>query len=229
MASLWETIRQKAQKAKGNLVGNVKAIANPQTRAQWFGGFTFPKYQRSTPRPYASPIPIRQPIRPQVSLQQRFWQSPVGQGMVNVQRGLESPFSAKIIPTFQTTKTPYRGINMINKVGTGALNLGGGIVNTLVSKGVIDPSLDIGRLAGAYLTKKEIPAYNTLKSPQVKLGYNIMGINRTPQKVLANIAGTLEAPFTAYGGGKVFGLGKDIGKEAVHDLQDDKRDNQRDE
>lgn len=143
-----------------------------------------------------------------------FWHSPVGQGLVGAQNFLESSQSANIVPQFK----PIAGNTPIAQMGNSVANIPGNIVNTLVGQGVLNPAMDIGRLIEADITGQQLPSYTSLKSAPVRLGYNVMGYNRTPQQMIGNVAGTALPPLTAYGGGKVFGLGSEAVGQAGQGL-----------
>jgi len=145
------------------------------------------------------------------SLNYNFWHSPVGQGLVNTQKFIESAKPTQIVPNFK----PFSDKSLTGQVGNSVANIPGGIINTVVGQGVIDPALDIGRLAGARLTGQNIPSYSTLKSPQARLAYNVMGEQRTPQQIAGNLAGTALPPLSVYGGGKVFGFGSQAAEQAA--------------
>lgn len=135
--------------------------------------------------------------------------------LAQAQSFIESPTPVRVLPTFNAPQSKHRGLNPILKAGTGVANIAGGIANNIVANGVINPAIDIGRLAGRTISGQGLPQYNSLKSAPARLGYNVMGINRTPQQVIGNIAGTSLPAIDAYGGGKVFGIGKNIATSTV--------------
>lgn len=178
----------------------------------------------TTPRPPASmlqskitPINYTKPIVPQVqnTFQQSkydFWNTGFGNTLANTQKFIESPKPVQpfnIIPSIKKPKTiAGQGYNL-------ARDMGVGIGNTLIGEGVINPSIDVGRLLQRNLTGQDITPYNQLKSAPARLGYNIKGYNNTPQQVIGNVAGSALPPLTAYGGGKVLGIGPDVVRQAA--------------
>lgn len=157
-----------------------------------------------------SPLPQRKQIQVKKNFVSQFANSPVGQAISGTQKFIESNQKFKPVPTF----TPFSQKTLIGSIGNTALNLPGDIANTIVGQGVVDPALDIGRLAGARLGGRDIPTYNSLKSAPVRLAYNIMGEKRTPQQIIGNTAESLLPPLYAYGGGKVFGIGRNTALNA---------------
>ena len=140
---------------------------------------------------------------------------PYKNAISKTQRFIESPQPTKFpsIPYIQPKQQPDFGHRTIANVPRAIGNFGIDIASQVVGQGVIDPSLDIGRMIGNTITGKPNPQYNTLKSPATRLGYNIMGQNNKPQEVIGNIAGAVLPPLSVYGGGKVFGVGKNIAIE----------------
>lgn len=193
MASIFDKARQLAEQLKKQAVNAV----NPRI---------------------ASPIPRPNPPS---TLKYRIAnaQEAVLKPLVKVQQYAQSPQSTRIIPKIKAPQGKYPGLNIISNVGTTAANIGGDIVNTIVGKGVIDPGIDMGRMIGSRVLNKPMPDYNTLKSSYARLGYNIQGSNNSPQQIIGNVAESINTPFTAYGGGKVFGLGKNaveqVGKQSL--------------
>src|SRR3990167_1065325 len=92
-----------------------------------------------------------------------FWHSPVGKALVGAQKFVESPRPVAL-PTFKTSPTDTFPI----KAAKFGANIPLDIANTIVGQGVVNPALDIGRLAGARLTNQDIPTYGSLKSAPVK-------------------------------------------------------------
>lgn len=194
----------------------------------------------SQPRPTSTVDTIANAIKKSVStikqyptpasyVSQKVWESPVGRTLSDAQKFIESPKPVRPIPTIPEVPVDYAKrplIGLAAKAGRAIANMPIDIVNTIVGKGVIDPALDIGRMAGKTITGQSLPKYGELKSPQAKLAYQIaskvrpdsaapLETNLRRKEVIANIAGSVEAPFFAYGGGKVFGIGKDVAEKAV--------------
>jgi hypothetical protein len=90
-----------------------------------------------------------------------------GKTAVAAQRFIESPNPTTIVPQFQ----PFKQKGFLPSLGNTAVNLPGHLINTVFGKGIIDPSLDIAKMAGHTLRGDQLPQYARLKSPQVKLGY----------------------------------------------------------
>lgn len=120
--------------------------------------------------------------------------------------------SNKSIDPFPTFKAPQNA-NMLTNFGIGVANLPSNIGNTIIGKGILNPASDVGRIAGATFTGQQLPDYNTLKSGVGRLGYQFQGSKtgapQTGKEYFGNIADIANAPFTAYSGGKVFGLGQE--------------------
>lgn len=185
------------------------------------------------PQKFISPIP--QPKQPSLmdrvgsKIQQSYnntnynlWHSPVGQSLINfqkgaanVQRAIESPKPIRIVPQIQ----PFTQKTILGQVGNIASNIPGGLANTVLGKGIIDPIRDVTKMAGNTIGGRPLPQYNKLASPQVKLGYQIGSATRPQSKpalqtktnareIFSNVAGLVEAPLSVYGGGKVFNIGK---------------------
>lgn len=134
--------------------------------------------------------------------------------VANFQSFVQSPKSVSL------PQVPQR-IQKMPVVGTVA-NIGRDITDTIVSKGVINPALDIGRLISEPITGRQAITYDTAKSAPIRLGMNIgalinpeagktYGVNQSPQQFIGNAAETAIAPLTAYGGR--FGL--NIGTRAA--------------
>jgi hypothetical protein len=146
-----------------------------------------------------------------------FWHSPVGQGMVNAQKFIQSPQSINLpqVPNFinQHTQvhTPMGNIEPL-KIARDIANVPASWAANTVS----DAANNIGRT----ISGQSLEGYKQLKSPVTKLGYNIggainpdsarqLGVKQTPQQILGNAAGAIQGPLSVYGGGKVLGLGKE--------------------
>lgn len=146
--------------------------------------------------------------------------SPVGKGIVSAQNWLESSKPTQIVPQMQ----PFSPKTLSGSVGNMAANLPGSIVNTVVGKGVIDPAIDVGRVIGNTLGGRQLPTYDSMKSAPARLGYQLGNqLNpsvgavtpQTAREYVGNVAGSLEAPATVYGGGRVFGIGKEAAAQAA--------------
>lgn len=130
----------------------------------------------------------------------RFGQSPVGRGLVNIQRFGESskpyalPQSTYVTPKQQ----PKRTARYAQNTPRIAYNVGSGFLSSTIGAGIMDPLHDVGRLTVSAAQGKQIPAYNTLKSAHARAAYNVMGINRTPQQVVGNVAGVALPVISAY-------------------------------
>lgn len=158
-----------------------------------------------------------------------LWHSPVGQGLVNLQKstpafqqgginafGLNNFLSngksvTDYVPQFQAPKNT----NLLQQGAATIGNLPLNIASTVVGKGFVDPALDVGRLATANLQGKVSPGYNQIKSAPVRLGYNLQGINTTPQQLIGNIAGAAEPILNAYGGNEAPSLAKNAVGQGV--------------
>lgn len=134
-------------------------------------------------------------------LNYNIWHSPFGNALMGAQKFLESPTPVSI-PNIQANST-------VGKAAAFVPNLGIDLVNTVVGQGVINPSIDVGRLAGRAISGQGIPSYDTLKSAPSRLGYNLMGMNNTPKQVVGNIAGTVVPPLAVWGGESGANLLKD--------------------
>lgn len=170
--------------------------------------------QNFTQPSFTSPVPnpIHQPQRSfqMPNIQSAFWNknNPIAVGALNAQKFINSPVHTTIVPTIK----PFNQNTIPANIGNTLANIPGGIINTVVGQGIIDPAIDVGRLAGARLTNQNIPAYKDLKSGTSRLAYNIMGEQRTPQQVLGNLGDIATPILFAHGGGKVFGIGTNATK-----------------
>lgn len=97
--------------------------------------------------------------------------------------------------------------------------MGADVVNSIGRKGIIQPINDL-----AYQTKQVIKnkpiEYNKLQSGAAKIGSNIITGSK-PQEILANVGETVNPIINAYGGGKIFGLGKsalNLGQQSLKQL-----------
>jgi len=123
------------------------------------------------------------------------------------QNFLESPKPVQF-GQFQAPKLQNKASNFIAGAGTGLANIGVSVADSIINKGIVNPTLDIANMAGRTLGGRSNPNYKNLRSSQARLGYNIMGNNANTQQVIGNVAGSVLPVFDAYGGGKVFGFGK---------------------
>ena len=149
--------------------------------------------------------------------------SPVGQGLVNTQKFIESPKSFQLpqVPNAVNqaiqTKTPLGSIQPIQMVRD--------IANVPFSYAANTLS-DIGQNIGRTIGGRPIAQYQNVKSPATRLGMNVgsafnpsqtqrFNIQNTPQQIIGNVAGTIEGPLSVYGGEKILGLGKGAAEQAI--------------
>lgn len=151
-----------------------------------------------------------------------FWNGNIARGLGVVQNFIESPKPTTIVPTIH----PFSGHSLTTNIGNSLSNIPGGLVNTIVGQGIIDPSLDFGQNLGRGISGRGPLQYSNAKSPLTRLGYEIggginpsskiaLGTKTNIQQVLGNAAGAALPPVTAYTGGSVFGLGGKAAKEAA--------------
>jgi len=114
------------------------------------------------------------------------------------------------IPRFQAPVNSGIPGQIFSTVANMPMDIG----SSIVGKGIIDPALDLGRLAGGALTHQQATGYNTLKSPLARLGYNAGGINATPQQILGNLGGVAEPILNAVGGEGAMGMAEQVAKAA---------------
>jgi hypothetical protein len=134
---------------------------------------------------------------PQLPGRQNYWtgaannavvnigRSPVGQALVGAQHLIESPKSLNPIPSV----TPFRGNNLASNAGNFAANIPGMVGNSIASP-LLNIGSDFAQTVGRTIGGRGAVPYQNLKSPISRLEYNALGVNRTPQQVIGNIAGT---------------------------------------
>lgn len=138
--------------------------------------------------------------------------------LAGIQNAIESPKPVQL-PTLQAPKLQNPVSNAVVGAGVGLANIGLNVADSIVSKGIVNPTLDVINTTVRTLGGRDIVPYQNLRSSQGRLGYNIAGYNRNPQQIIGNTAGSVMPVLDAYGGGKVFGLGKkaiiDVGNQAA--------------
>lgn len=123
----------------------------------------------------------------------------------NIQRRIESPKSFTPFPRLDINdkqSTPTR-------IGRTVANIPSELGNSLLGAGYLNVISDVGRTAGQTLRGDGIPRYGSLKSGPAKLAYNFSGINATPRQFVGNVGQTVVPIMDAYGGGKIFNIGKE--------------------
>jgi len=148
-----------------------------------------------------------------------FGNSPIGKGIVSAQNFIESPRPNRVIPQIQ----PFSPNTMRGTVGNTVANIPGMIANTVVGQGILDPASDVGRVIGNTISGRQLPSYESMKSPAGRFGYQLGNIfnpqagavtPQTPKQYVGNVAGAVEPAFTAYGGANLFNMGKQSLQEA---------------
>lgn len=135
-----------------------------------------------------------------------FWHSPVGQGLVSLekatpayQQGGVNAFGkgflnnnqgfANYVPQIQAPHYANPVQQTVANIETGAANLPIQFGTSLVSP-IANLGFDLAHTLGNAATGHGAVNYNQLKSPISRLEYNVGGVQRTPQQVIGNIAGT---------------------------------------
>ena len=136
----------------------------------------------------------------------QFWHSPIGTELVNTQNAIESSQPIRPIPQVNV----FKGNSLPSYIGNSLVNIPGQVVNTIAGQGILDPVADIVNMTGRTVSNRLPPSYNELRSPQVRFGYNIQGIQSTPKEFIGNIAGTLNPIVSAYNPTSVANAGKEI-------------------
>lgn len=148
------------------------------------------------------------------NLMVKLGQSPVGRGLVNTQRFMESPRPIQL-PQVPQMMNPTVKVGIPNtrfQVPVQPVSFARDIVNEPIkwtANTLSDASVNLGRT----IRGDNLSNYQNLKSPVTKLGYqvggamlpqNVQGLNvdNRTQEWLGNIGGTVAGPLSVYGGGK---------------------------
>jgi len=153
--------------------------------------------------------------------------------ITNVQRFIEGKkninLGSNLTPITATSPLPRFKIQqqdtLPSKIGKFAANIPLDLANTVVGKGVIAPSLDVGENIGRTITGRGLLPYEEARSGATRLGYqgsNVLMPGSAPEstkygakQVLGNVADVAEAPFAAYFGSGIPGFAKGFFEQGV--------------
>ena len=88
---------------------------------------------------------------------------------------------------------PFRGNSIPAQGGNMIANIPSMMANSIVGQGIVSPISDLTHMAGRAAMGRQLPTYDSLRSPQARLGYNIQNVQNTrnPQQIIGNIAGSM--------------------------------------
>jgi hypothetical protein len=139
-------------------------------------------------------------FNPESNTGDNFWSTPVAQGLVKTQQYFQSPQALTPFPTIKTNQND----KLPMQIGKAVANIPSDIGNTIVGKGILAPSYDLGTNIGKTITNQPLTPYSQLQSPITRLGYQTAGVYQPTsntdrlKQTAGNLAGIAEPILTSY-------------------------------